>query len=146
MNADPQSSQPNLVMPAGLAPPIGLYSHGARVTTGSELLFIAGQVAVGTDGQLVGPDDFEAQTRQVFANLRAVLAAAGLTLGHVAKFTTYVTGPAYIEAFYEAREKLFGELYPAGGYPPNTLLVVSRLVRPEFLLEVEAIAARGPGI
>jgi 2-iminobutanoate/2-iminopropanoate deaminase len=145
MSSEPAKSQPSLVKPAGLAAPIGLYSHGSRVTSGSELLFIAGQVAVGTDGQLVGRDDFEAQTGQVFANVQAVLAAAGMGLEHVTKFTTYVSDPAYIEAFYQAREKLFAELYPAGDYPPNTLLVVSRLVRPEFMVEIEAVAARGPG-
>jgi 2-iminobutanoate/2-iminopropanoate deaminase len=146
MSSETASSQPALVKPAGLAAPIGLYSHGSRVAAGSEMLFIAGQVAVGTDGQLVGQDDLAAQTRQVFTNLQAVLAAAGMNLGHVTKFTTYVSEPGYIEAFYQAREKLFAELYPAGDYPPNTLLVVSRLVRPEFMVEIEAVAARGPGV
>jgi 2-iminobutanoate/2-iminopropanoate deaminase len=145
MTSEPASSQPALVEPAGLAAPIGLYSHGSRVRPGSELLFIAGQLAVGADGQLVGKDDFEAQTRQVFANLRAVLAAAGMGLGHVAKFTTYVSSSALIEPFYQVREKLFAELYPEGSYPPNTLLVVSRLVRPEFMVEIEAVAARAAG-
>ena len=68
-----------------------------------------------------------------------------MNLGHVTKFTTYVSEPGYIEAFYQAREKLFAELYPAGDHPPNTLLVVTRLVRPEFMVEIEAVAARGPG-
>jgi 2-iminobutanoate/2-iminopropanoate deaminase len=145
MTSESTISQPALVEPAGLAAPIGMYSHGSRVQAGSELLFIAGQVAVGADGQLVGKDDFEAQTRQVFANLQAVLAAAGMELGHVAKFTTYLSSSSLIEPFYQVREKLFAGLYPQGNYPPNTLLVVSRLVRPEFMVEIEAVAARAAG-
>jgi enamine deaminase RidA (YjgF/YER057c/UK114 family) len=134
---------PAVLEPDGVAAPIGLYSHGSRVAAGAELLFIAGQVAVNSAGQLVGGNDFEAQTRQVFANLRAVLAAAGLVPRHIAKFTTYVAADSYIELFYQAREKLFAEAewYPDGGYPPNTLLVVARLVRPEFMIEIEAVAA-----
>jgi 2-iminobutanoate/2-iminopropanoate deaminase len=136
---------PAVLQPDGLPAPIGLYSHGSRVTAGTDLLFVAGQLAVGEDGQPVGQGDFEAQTRQVFANLRGVLAAAGLGPRNVAKFTTYVSAPEYVEGFYQAREKLFAEngWYPDGGYPPNTLLVVARLVRPEFMIEVEAVAA-GP--
>lgn len=139
------SGRPVVHEPAGVAAPIGLYSHCSQVTTGSELYFVAGQVAVGTDGQIVGEDDFEAQVRQAFGNVRAVLAAVGLDLGHVAKFTTYLSSADLVGPFYEAREKLFTEWYPAGGYPPNTLLVVARLVRPEFKVEIEAVAARGPG-
>lgn len=142
MTSGPENARPVLVRPADLAAPIGLYSHGSRVTAGSELLFVAGQLAVGADGQVVGQGDFAAQVRQVFVNLRAVLAAAGMGLEHVAKFTTYVSAPPLIEQFYQVREKLFAELYPDGDYPPNTLLVVSRLVRPEFMIEIEAVAAR----
>jgi 2-iminobutanoate/2-iminopropanoate deaminase len=128
--------------PVGVAAPIGLYSHASRVPAGSGLLFIAGQLAVDTGGKVVGEGDFEAQARQVFANLRAVLAGAGLGPQNVVKFTTYMSSDSYVEPFYQAREKIFGaDWYPGGGYPPNTLLVVARLVRPEFMLEVEAVAA-----
>ena len=56
------------------------------------------------------------------------------------KFTTYLVSAELISQFYEVREELFPELYPSGKYPPNTLLVIDRLVKPEFLLEIEAIA------
>jgi 2-iminobutanoate/2-iminopropanoate deaminase len=144
MASPPRNAPPAVLRPDGLAAPLGLYSHGSRVRAGGELLFIAGQVAVGADGQLVGRDDFGAQARQAFANVRAVLAGAGMGPEHVAKFTTYVSAPEYIESFYQARETIFAEWYPSGDFPPNTLLVVTRLVRPELMVEIEAIAARGP--
>jgi 2-iminobutanoate/2-iminopropanoate deaminase len=145
MATQPGNATPAVLRPDGLPAPLGLYSHGSRVGAGGELLFIAGQLAVGSDGQSVGRDDFEAQARQAFANVRAVLAGAGMGPEHVAKFTTYLSAAEYIKPFYQAREKIFAEWYPARDFPPNTLLVVTRLVQPEFMVEIEAIAARGPG-
>lgn len=145
MTSHQENSRPAMLRPAGLPAPLGLYSHASQVTTGSELVFVAGQLAVGSDGEVVGAGDFEAQTRQAFANVRTVLTGAGLEPGHVAKFTTYLSDAAFVEPFYQTREKLFAEWYPQGDFPPNTLLVVARLVRPEFMVEIEAIAARGPG-
>jgi enamine deaminase RidA (YjgF/YER057c/UK114 family) len=72
-----------------------------------------------------------------------VLAAAGSELGDVLKMTTYVTDAALIDDFYRVREVLFADLFPDGVYPGNTLLVISRLVRPEFLIEIEALATIG---
>lgn len=145
MTAHQEDSRPVMLRPAGLPAPLGLYSHASHVTTGSDLFFIAGQLAAGSDGQVVGAGDLEAQTRRAFANVRAVLAGAGLGPGNVAKFTTYLSDAAFVEPFYRTREKLFTEWYPDGDFPPNTLLVVARLVRPEFMIEIEAIAASGPG-
>jgi enamine deaminase RidA (YjgF/YER057c/UK114 family) len=78
--------------------------------------------------------------RQVFENLRGALESTGGGLENVMKFTTYLVSAELISQFYEVREELFPELYPSGKYPPNTLLVIDRLVKPEFLLEIEAIA------
>jgi enamine deaminase RidA (YjgF/YER057c/UK114 family) len=78
--------------------------------------------------------------RQVFANIRTALESRGGGLRDVLKLTTYLTDASLIEPFYEVREQLFAEVYPDGAYPPNTLLVVNRLVRPEYLLEVDAVA------
>ena len=122
-----------------LAAPLGLYSHVSRVKSGSPI-YIAGQVAVDTQGQLVGPGDFAAQMRQVFENIGAALESVDASFADVAKFTTFVTRDADIAAFMETRKELYAKLYPSGGYPPNTLLVISRLVKPEFLIEIEAIA------
>src|ERR1700730_10435144 len=123
-----------------LGQPIGMYSHGFMTQPQGRTLYVAGQLAVGVAQELVGEGDFDAQMRQVFDNFGAVLEAAGLTFDHVVKFPTYLTDAAHIGHFYAVRERLFPVLFGRRTYPPNTLLVVQRLVRPEFLIEVEGIA------
>jgi len=126
------------------APPVqGMYSHVARMAPG-ELAFIAGQVAVDKSGTPVGGGDLAAQVDQVFANLGGILEDLGADFEQVVQFTTYLTSAESIPIWMSARSALFLKLFPGGKYPPNTLLVIDRLVRPEFLLEVEAIA-RVPG-
>ena len=85
-----------------------------------------------------------AQVPVVFDNLGKILKDLGTDFESVVQFTTYITSADYIPAFMTARAALFPKLFPGGKYPPNTLLVIDRLVKPEFLLEVEAIA-RVPG-
>lgn len=122
------------------APPAqGLYSHVARVPAG-ELYFIAGQVAVDRDGRLVGRHDFEAQFRQVFENLGAVLEGLGLSFDHVAKFTTYFVHSQDVEKFMKLRAELFPRIFKSAKFPPNTICVIDRLVKEDFLLEIEAVA------
>lgn len=125
--------------PAALGEPLGKYSH---LSSAGGLVFVAGQVGIHADGRLAGPD-LPAQMRQVFANIGAALGASGGGFSDVMKFTTYLTDASLIAPFYETREELFADLYPDGKYPPNTLLVIDRLVRPEYLLEIEAIAHVG---
>ena len=120
--------------------PIGAYSQAIRTAPG-ELLFIAGQVSVGLDGNPVGIDDMTAQTRQVFENLGGVLESVGATFSNVVEFTTYVVGRESVQRYIAARTDVLPRLFPDGDYPPNTLLVVDGLVREEFLLEISAIAA-----
>ncbi|MBX6388610.1 MAG: RidA family protein [Frankia sp.] len=120
--------------------PIGLYSHGFVADGVTRTLHVAGQLSVGTDGASVGEGDFDAQFRQVFANFGAVLAAAGLTFDDVVKFTTYLVAPEHIDDFYRVRAEVFPTLFTTTDYPPNTLLTIRRLVRPEFLIEVEGVA------
>lgn len=132
-------SRVKMVKCKGLGEPLGLYSHASRVKSG-DLVFIAGQVATTPDGAIVGTGDFPAQVRQVFINLGAALESAGATFADVAKFTTFLTRDMDVLDFMKTREEIFREIYPSGKYPPNTLLVISRLVRREFLIEVEAIA------
>lgn len=129
--------------PPSSPPPAGIYSHVARMAPG-ELAFIAGQVAVDKAGTLIGAGDVKAQVGQVFANLGGILKDLGVDFEHVVQFTTYLTNADSIPSFFEARAALFPKLFPGGKAPPNTLLVVNRLVKPEFLVEVEAIA-RVPG-
>lgn len=133
-------AEPTMLEPQGLSAPVGLYSHVTRVPAG-ELLFVAGQVALDEDGDVVGEGDFEAQMRQVFHNLERALAAGGGGFRNVAKFTTYLARADDVKEFYRVRRDLFGSLFPTGRYPANTLLVVDRLVSPDLLIEVEAVAA-----
>ena len=124
----------------GVAPPLGAYNHGVIVRPG-RLLFIAGQVALDEGGTMVGAGDVRSQTRQVFHNLGQVLASAGASFESVVQFTTFMVRSQDIADFIAARSEMFPGLYPRGDYPPNTLLVIERLVREEFLIEIEAIAA-----
>lgn len=128
--------------PTRLGEPIGLYSHVAQLDAPHKLVLIAGQLSVDRHGEVVGAGSFESQFRQVFENLAAALEAVQLGPQDVLKFTTYLTSADLIEQFYALRESLFETLYPSREYPGNTLLVVSRLVRPEFQIEIEAIAGR----
>jgi enamine deaminase RidA (YjgF/YER057c/UK114 family) len=130
---------PEMLQPEGLPAPLGQYSHVTR-SRPEQLIIVAGQVAVDERGELVGEGDFDAQMRQVFNNLEQALNGAGSGLDSVMKFTTYLTRAEDLEAFRRVRQDLFAELYPEGRYPANTLLVVTRLVSPAFLVEIEAIA------
>jgi 2-iminobutanoate/2-iminopropanoate deaminase len=125
--------------PDSLPDPVGLYSHVA-VASQAGVAFIAGQLAVDEDGAMVGVGDIDAQIERCFRNVGLVLESLGAGWGNLAKMTTYVTSPEAIGDFYRVREKLYAELFPGGSYPPNTLLVVSRLVRPEFQVEIEGMA------
>ena len=132
--------QRTTVNPAGVSPPLGRYSQLARVRAG-ELLFLAGQVGVDSDGKLVGRDDVGAQVEQIYRNIGEVLRSAGASFGNVVQFTTYIVGRENVEPFLEARTRIVDELYLDHDYPPSTLLVVDGLAREEYLAEVTAIAA-----
>lgn len=126
--------------PEGAGPAQGLYSHVTEVT-GDRLLFVAGQLAVAKDGSVVGAGDFKAQFKQVFGNLDDVLAGCGCRYDDVVKFTTYLVHSQDIPLFMEERATLFPKLFKGPLYPPNTLLIVDRLVKEPFLVEVEAVVA-----
>lgn len=127
--------------PPGACPAQGQYSHVTRVRHAGSLYYVAGQLAVGSDGAVVGTGDFERQFHRVFENLGDVLGGIGCTYANVVKFTTYLVHSQDIAKFMDCRRKLFPKLFGDGGYPPNTLLVIDRLVKEEFLIEVEAVAA-----
>jgi enamine deaminase RidA (YjgF/YER057c/UK114 family) len=111
------------------------YSHAVRVTEGA-LLFMSGQVAWDEQGELVGVGDPVAQTRQVFHNLRVILQNAGADLDAITKLTVYVTSFDWFEELMSIRGELFPDAPPA-----SSLIQVAGLVRPEFLIEVDAVAA-----
>ena len=116
----------------GLAEPVSHYTDAVRA---GDLLFVSGCIAVDGEGRLVGGDDVVAQTRQVFANLVAVLAAAGSSLADVVKVSVFLTDVADRAAVNEVRKELFGDVRPA-----STLVEVSRLVLPGARIEIDAVA------
>lgn len=126
--------------PDSLGRPLGQYSHVSRVKA-SEHLFIAGMLSADKDGNVVGAGDFDAQCVQVFANVHAALRSAGADWRNVVQFTTYMVHSQSIPAFMAFRLREFPAMFPDGGYPPNTLLLVDRLVQEPFLIEVQTVAA-----
>ena len=126
--------------PEALGKPLGQYSHMTRVKA-TEFLFIAGMLAADRDGNVVGQHDFDAQCTQVFANLSAALASAGAGWGQVVQFTTYLVHSQDIARFMTWRLREFPRMFPDGKYPPNTMLIVDRLVQEPFLVEVQTVAA-----
>lgn len=124
--------------PQGAAPAQGLYSHVGCVE-GGRTIYLAGQLSVGADGGVVGVGDFDAQFTCVFGNMRDVLAGMGLDFKSVIKFTTYMVHSQNIPDFMRLRAKHFPEWFGGETFPPNTLLIVDRLVKEEFLFEVEAV-------
>jgi enamine deaminase RidA (YjgF/YER057c/UK114 family) len=131
--------QIQILNPERLGKPLGQYSNIARVKA-SEFLFIAGQVGL-KPGADKAPADFEAQCAQVFANLGEALASQGANFSNVVEFTTYLVHSQDIAKFMAYRTREFPRMFANGAYPPNTLLMVDRLVREEFLIEVSVIAA-----
>ncbi|MFR9794324.1 RidA family protein [Streptomyces sp. MS06] len=119
--------------PEGVAP-AAQYSH--VVTGAGRFVAVSGQVALDGEGRLVGDGDAAAQARQVFENLRRCLAAAGADFGDVVKLTYFVTDMAHMPAIRAARAAHI----PDDRLPAATAVQVAGLVRPEFLMEVEAFA------
>ena len=115
-----------------LGKPLGQYSHLTRVRA-SEFLFIAGMLSPGAD--------FDAQCSGVFAQIAEALKAAGAGWSNVVQFTTYLVHSQDIPKFMAWRLREFPRLFPNGAYPPNTLLIIDRLVQEQFLIEVQTVAA-----
>ncbi len=126
--------------PEALGVPLGPYSNVTRVKA-NEFLFVAGMVAVDAGGQTVGEEDFDAQAAQVFANIGAALKSAGADWRHVVQFTTYLVHSQDIAKFMAFRQREFPAMFRDGRFPPNTLLIVDRLVREPLLIEVQTVAA-----
>jgi enamine deaminase RidA (YjgF/YER057c/UK114 family) len=121
------------------APKPGMYSHVAIAEPGGRIAYIAGQTSVDMDGHPQSPTDFAGQIPIVFDHLGRVFKELGCDYSDVLQYTTYLVGTDKREAWQKGRAQLFGTIYPDGKYPPNTLLIVSGLARPEYLLEISAI-------
>lgn len=115
-----------------LGKPVGPYSHIARVK-GGETLYIAGMVSAG--------ETFEAQCGAVYSQIEKALKSAGAGWGNVVQLTTFLVHSQDIAKFYRWREREYPKMFPDGKYPPNTLLIIDRLVQEQFLIEIQTIAA-----
>lgn len=115
-------------------PPFAPYSHGMEVPPGQRLVFCSGQLGIAADGTI--PPDCAAQTELCFANIRAILEEAALGLDHIVRINAYVTAREHLAPYMAVRNRLFSSPYPA-----STLMIVAGLARPEFVVEIEAVAA-----
>ena len=118
--------------PEALGAPLGQYSHVTRVKA-AETLYIAGMLAAG--------EDFDTQCSGVFRSIESALKSAGAGWGNIVQFTTYLVHSQDIPKFMAWRLREFPRMFPDGKYPPNTLLIVDRLVQEQFLVEVQTVAA-----
>ena len=122
--------------PASIHPPFSAYSNGVEVPAGQRLIFCSGQLGIARDGSI--PADAAAQASLCFDNIAAILAEAGLGLEHVVRLNAYVSARKHLKPYMDARNARFTAPLPA-----STLMVAVGFARPEFVVEVEAIAA-GP--
>jgi enamine deaminase RidA (YjgF/YER057c/UK114 family) len=120
--------------PAGIHPPFAPYSHGVVVPAGTRLVFASGQLGIAADATI--PTDCAGQTELCFSNIAAILAEAGMGLDNIVRINAYVSGREHLAPYMAVRNRLF-----AAPYPASTLMVVSGFARPEFLVEIEAVAA-----
>ncbi|MBL8594936.1 MAG: RidA family protein [Devosia sp.] len=120
--------------PSSIHPAFSRYSLGVEVSSRSRYVFCSGQVGIRADGTI--PSDCATQTRICFDNIAAVLAEAGMGFGDVVKLNAFVTGREHLAEYMKVRNELFPEPFPA-----STLMIVGGFARPEFVVEIEAIAA-----
>jgi enamine deaminase RidA (YjgF/YER057c/UK114 family) len=131
-----KSMQIEYLNPPGLCPTFG-WTHVASVT-GGRTIYISGQVSIDERGQLVGKGDLKVQTEQAFRNIELALTAVGATFRNVVKTNLFVVGlkPEHVPIIREVR----GRFVPADHPPVSTLVGVSALVGPDWLIEIEAVA------
>jgi enamine deaminase RidA (YjgF/YER057c/UK114 family) len=124
------------INPKNISKPFSSYSHVVTAEGAKKLVFCAGQVAADTDGKVLPPDDFAAQAKLVMKNLKNALAAGGAKLSDVTKITIYICNPHDVPKARGILQEYFGK-HPPG----STLCILRGLANPNFLLEIEAIAA-----
>jgi enamine deaminase RidA (YjgF/YER057c/UK114 family) len=120
--------------PSSIKPPFARYSHGIAVPAGQRLVFTSGQLGSAADDTV--PADCEAQADLCFANIAAILSEDGMTLANVIRINAWATGREHLPGYMRSRDRQF-----PGTPPASTLMIVSGFVRPEFLVEIEVVAA-----
>jgi 2-iminobutanoate/2-iminopropanoate deaminase len=121
--------------PDTIHPPFAKYAHAVEVEAGARIVFCSGQLGIGRDGVI--PDDVEAQARLCFRAIQAVLREAAMSLGDLVRLNAYVASAQYLGGYMKVRDEFVGNPPPA-----STLIVVQGFARPEFKVEIEAVAAR----
>ncbi len=124
-----------ILAPDTMAAPIGLYSHGVEVPAGARLIFISGQLGVAPDGTLA--DGIEAQTDLAWQNMKRVLEAGRMSFDDMVKVNTFIVDPAHADIVRAVRRR-----YLPGDQPASTLVAVRAMARPEWLIELEGVAAK----
>jgi len=121
--------------PATIAPPLSRYSHAAEAPASARWLYVSGQLGIKPDGKLA--EGLEAQMEQAWRNVFAILKAADMDGSNLVKVTGFMTaGSADVALYRHVRDRMLGGVKPA-----STLLIVAGLARPDYLVEIEAIAA-----
>ncbi len=121
--------------PSSIHPPFARYAHGVVVEAGARMVFCSGQLGIRPDATI--PADVEAQAALCFDAIAAILGEAGMGLSDVIRINAYVTGREHLAGYMAVRDR-FVTVPP----PASTLMIVSGFARPEFLVEIEAIAAK----
>jgi 2-iminobutanoate/2-iminopropanoate deaminase len=121
--------------PQSLHPPFARYVHGVEIPAGARLIFCSGQLGVEKSGAV--PSDIESQARLCFEAISAILAEGGMGLADLVRLNAYVTGREYMAGYMKVRDEFVMDPPPA-----STLMIVQGFARPEFKVEVEAVAGR----
>ncbi|HUB39034.1 MAG TPA: RidA family protein [Streptosporangiaceae bacterium] len=131
----------------GVSPGPG-FAHA--VTVAGQMAFVSGQVGLDATGQIVAPGDLRAQTRQALSNLEAILRALGADWADVARLSWYVLDASDVQVIRDVRDEMIRPTLGGRANPASTLVQVAALVRPEFLVEVDAVVAlpgsQAPGL
>jgi 2-iminobutanoate/2-iminopropanoate deaminase len=121
--------------PDAIHPPFAKYAHGIEVDPGARIVFCSGQLGIGRDGII--PEDVEAQTRLCFRAIAEILGEASMAFADLVRLNAYVSSAQYLGGYMKVRDEFVGNPPPA-----STLLIVQGFARPEFKVEIEAVAAR----
>lgn len=122
--------------PSGIRPPFARYSHALEAPVGYALLALSGQLGIGADDQV--PAGAGEQADLCFENIDAILAEAGADRSAIVRVNAYVTGREHLSPYMEARDRYLGNVTPP---PASTLMIVTGFARPEFVVEIEVLAA-----
>ncbi|MEM7044440.1 MAG: RidA family protein [Pseudomonadota bacterium] len=123
------------VTPKDIHPPLAHYAHATEVPAGARWLVLSGQLGIAADGSI--PDDVEGQATLCFENILAILREAGMDASHLVRLTTYLTDQAHLGAYMRVRDRFVADPPPA-----STLLVVNSFSKKQFIVEIEAVAAK----